>query len=79
MADIDPFGQPPLVEWENCITITELIATCRSFGSILIHEQMCDQEARDLETAIYTVEGMIQWIKEGKQGGRYGGSYEEAD
>ena len=73
MTDIDPFEFPPLVPWENCVTIDELMATSRGFSEILINELMSDQEAKDLETVIYTVEGIIRWIREGKIGGRYGG------
>jgi len=34
MEDIDPFAQPPLVEWENCLTIDELQTILEKFTKI---------------------------------------------
>ena len=32
MSDIDPFEQPPLVEWENCITHDEIEYMLERYG-----------------------------------------------
>jgi hypothetical protein len=67
MSDINPFSQPPLVEWENCVTHFEL------------HEASCvlkDIEQKlpwwkafekyKLRLSVGVVESIIQWIHDGK-------------
>jgi hypothetical protein len=34
MSNIDPFGVPPLVEYENCITHDEIVATITEYVKV---------------------------------------------
>ena len=66
---VDPFEFPPLVEFENCITLGELIDTFNYYldGYYGIPKYKVIKRFK-MKFALIILDQMIMWIKNGKPG-----------
>lgn len=67
MSDIDPFKQPPLVEWDNCVTHEELHwIRCEFLDYYATIPKWRFIKRIKFMAVINALAGVCGWITEGK-------------
>lgn len=78
MADINPFEVPPLIEWENCITHDELIATIKAYAQVYQNTPKWKWiQRRNIRVALSVLESMDWHIHQKQE--MQGGAHEEVN
>lgn len=68
MSEINPFEYPPLVEWENCVTLQELLVTYGHLQASLKHLKWYEiRKKRDVQIGLDILAQIINWIDSGKR------------
>lgn len=64
MSDIDPFAVPPLIAWENCITLDEIKSTAQRYSELLdVTPKWRFMRRAELQTCLGVFLGLYRYIR----------------